>query len=68
MPTAKKSPAREVARKFVRAAARRIRVLSFANAVILPFLTGLGRRTYAAIFSFIAGVMPPMPMFGRSLL
>ena len=36
--------------------------------VILPFLTGRGRRTYAAIFSFIAGVMPPMPMFGRSLL
>ncbi len=36
--------------------------------VILPFLTGRGRRTYAAIFSFIAGVMPPMPIFGRSLL
>ena len=25
-------------------------------------------RTYAAIFSFCAGVMPPMPMLGRSLL
>ena len=36
--------------------------------VILPFLTGRGGRTYAAIFSFIAGVMPPMPIFGRSLL
>jgi hypothetical protein len=36
--------------------------------VISPFLTGCIRRTYAAIFSFIAGVMPPMPMFGRSLL
>jgi hypothetical protein len=36
--------------------------------VILPFLTGGDRRTYAAIFSFIAGVMPPMPIFGRSLL
>ena len=36
--------------------------------VIFPFLTGCIRRTYAAIFSFMAGVMPPMPMFGRSLL
>lgn len=36
--------------------------------VIPPFLTGCSRRTYAAIFSFWAGVMPPMPMFGRSLL
>jgi len=36
--------------------------------VISPFLTGCVRRTYAAIFSFMAGVMPPMPMFGRSLL
>ncbi len=36
--------------------------------VISPFLAGCIRRTYAAIFSFIAGVMPPMPMFGRSLL
>ena len=33
-----------------------------------PFLTGCSRRIYAAIFSFWAGVMPPMPMFGRSLL
>ena len=36
--------------------------------VIPPFLMGCIRRTYAAIFSFWAGVMPPMPMFGRSLL
>ena len=49
--------------------------------VIPPFLTGCIRRTYATIFSFCAGVMPPMPrcpamvclqtmkgMFGRSLL
>jgi hypothetical protein len=36
--------------------------------VIPPFLTGCIRRIYAAIFSFCAGVMPPMPMFGRSLL
>ena len=38
------------------------------DTVIPPFLTGCGRRTYAAIFSFCAGVMPPMPMLGRSLL
>lgn len=36
--------------------------------VIFPFLTGCVRRIHAAIFSFCAGVMPPMPMFGRSLL
>jgi ParB family chromosome partitioning protein len=39
-----------------------------AGMVIPPFLTGCIRRTYAAIFSFMAGVMPPMPMLGRSLL
>ena len=39
-----------------------------ASTVIPPFLTGCIRRTYAAIFSFWAGVIPPMPMFGRSLL
>ena len=38
------------------------------GSVIPPFLTGCIRRTYAAIFSFMAGVMPPMPMLGRSLL
>lgn len=36
--------------------------------VISPFLTGCLRRIHAAIFSFMAGVIPPMPMFGRSLL
>ena len=36
--------------------------------VIPPFLTGLDRRIHADMFSFWAGVMPPMPMFGRSLL
>lgn len=36
--------------------------------VILPVLTGHDRRTQAAIFSFMAGVSPPMPMLGRSLL
>jgi len=36
--------------------------------VIPPFLTGCSGRIHAAIFSFWAGVMPPMPMFGRSLL
>ena len=38
------------------------------DGVIPPFLTGCIRRIYAAIFSFWAGVMPPMPIFGRSLL
>jgi hypothetical protein len=41
---------------------------SGGNMVIPPFLTGCIRRIHAAIFSFWAGVMPPMPMFGRSLL
>ena len=36
--------------------------------VIPPFLAGCMRRIHAAIFSFWAGVMPPMPMLGRSLL
>jgi putative glutathione S-transferase len=36
--------------------------------VIPPFLMGLSRRIHAAVFSFIAGVMPPMAMLGRSLL
>ncbi|SEQ91971.1 AAA domain-containing protein [Thalassovita taeanensis] len=33
-------------------------------AVILPFLMGSSRRIHAAVFSFIAGVTPPMPMLG----
>ena len=36
--------------------------------VIIPFLVALQSRAYAASLRFIAGVMPPMPMFGRSLL
>ncbi|MEQ6202217.1 hypothetical protein ABMC88_04100, partial [Sulfitobacter sp. HNIBRBA2951] len=28
--------------------------------VIPPFLMGLSRRIHAAVFSFMAGVMPPM--------
>ena len=36
--------------------------------VIPPFLTGLSRRIHAAVFSFIAGVIPPMAMLGRSWL
>jgi hypothetical protein len=36
--------------------------------VIPPFLMGSISRTHAAIFSFIAGVIPPSPMLGRSLL
>ena len=36
--------------------------------VIPPFLMGSSRRIQAAVFSFIAGVIPPMPMLGRSLL
>ena len=39
-----------------------------SHLVIPPFLTGFARRIYAANFSFCAGVMPPMPMLGRSLL
>lgn len=41
---------------------------TYAGMVIPPFLTGCGRRTHAAIFSFLAGVMPPIAIFGRSLL
>jgi hypothetical protein len=36
--------------------------------VVPPFLTGCIRRIHTAIFSFWVGVMPPLPMFGRSLL
>ena len=39
-----------------------------AYLVIPPFLAGWISRIYAALFSFWAGVMPPMPMLGRSLL
>ncbi len=43
-------------------------ILDNLSRVIPPFLAGCIRRIHAAIFSFWAGVMPPMPMFGRSLL
>ena len=43
-------------------------VIETTEGVIPPFLTGCIRRIHAAIFSFWAGVMPPIPMFGRSLL
>jgi hypothetical protein len=33
-----------------------------------PYLTRLGSRIHAAIFSFCAGVMLPMPILDRSLL
>ena len=33
--------------------------------VIIPFLSGRIAGLHAASFSFMAGVMPPMPMFGR---
>jgi len=45
-----------------------IRPIALNRKVIFPFLTGCIRRIHAAIFSFMAGVMPPMPMLGRSLL
>ncbi|MBB5723923.1 hypothetical protein FHS72_003570 [Loktanella ponticola] len=35
---------------------------------IPPFLMGSSHRIHAAVFNFIAEVMPPMPMLGRSLL
>jgi hypothetical protein len=36
--------------------------------VLLPFLFNVKSRGYAAILSFCFGVMPPMPILGRSLL
>jgi hypothetical protein len=42
--------------------------IAMARWVILPVLAGHDCRTYAAMFSFMAGVTPPMPMLGRSLL
>lgn len=46
----------------------RFDLTDFELLVIPPFLTGLDHRIHAALFSFCAGVMPPMPMLGRSLL
>jgi hypothetical protein len=42
--------------------------LFLTHSAIRPFLTGFIRRIYAASFSFCAGVIPPMPILGRSLL
>ena len=39
-----------------------------SKVVIPPFLMGYSRRIQAAVFSFIARVIPPMSMLGRSLL
>ena len=36
--------------------------------VILPFIMGFRRIIHAAVFNFMAGVIPPMPILGRSLL
>lgn len=36
--------------------------------VIIPFLSGPVPGLHAASFNFMAGVIPPMPMFGRWLL
>ena len=33
--------------------------------VIIPFLSGLFPGLHAASFSFMAGVIPPMPILGR---
>jgi hypothetical protein len=44
------------------------RKAGISQAVIPPFLAGRVRRTQAAIFNFWAGVIPPMPMLGLSLL
>jgi hypothetical protein len=41
---------------------------NWSDVVIPPFLMGPSRRIQAAVFSFMAGVMPPIPILGRSLL
>ena len=43
-------------------------IRELTDTVIPPFLMGLSRRIHAAVFSFMAGVIPPIAMFGRSLL
>ncbi len=54
--------------KLVSNATREIGKTKSAAKVIPPFLVGPSRRIYAAVFSFMAGVMPPIPMLGGSLL
>ena len=44
------------------------RIRTEDDAPIPPFLMGFSRRIHAAVFNFIAGVIPPMAMLGRSLL
>ncbi len=36
------------------------------DGVIIPFLTGIGSRVYAAMANRCFGVIPPKAMFGRS--
>ena len=43
-------------------------LITTSGVVFIPFLSGRIIGLHAASFSFMAGVMPPMPMFGRSLL
>uniref|UniRef100_UPI0030765ACD hypothetical protein n=1 Tax=Oryzifoliimicrobium ureilyticus TaxID=3113724 RepID=UPI0030765ACD len=40
----------------------------YHHRVIIPFLVGFATGPQAAVFNFIAGVMPPMAMLGLSLL
>jgi hypothetical protein len=40
----------------------------FDTSVILPIVVGRGRRIYAAILSFMAGVIPPMPHVGAFVI
>ncbi|EFO31895.1 integrase catalytic subunit [Roseibium sp. TrichSKD4] len=59
---------RQVATERRRFGYRRIHVMLEREGVIIPFLMGFKTGLQAASFSFIAGVMPPMAMLGRSLL
>ncbi len=38
------------------------------HGVIVPFLVGFKSRDYATFFIFCFGVIPPIPILGRSLL
>jgi len=60
----------EVGRKSLAAAAKRINRDSKRRQamVFIPFSSGRFPGLHAASLSFMAGVIPPMPMFGRSLL
>ena len=41
------------------------RLIGEEHSVIIPFLSGLFPGLHAASFSFMAGVIPPMPILGR---